>query len=141
MSGGLIGPEYDGQIRQTIIAVRQMRRVSTEMDLTAQSKAATRLVPHAVVLDAALPNATNSKLSPTSALATVLRWSVQFSRYVETNLQVRVWNHSESTSYDADTFGKADPIDGHYWFIGDCAPMQDRAAEPEALPPEEEEPP
>jgi len=135
MSGGLIGPEYDGQIRQTIVAVKQMGRVSTEMDLTAQGKAAARLVPHAVVLDENLPAAADGKLTPSSALATVLRWSVAQSQYLETDLQIKVWNHSEATSFGIDTLGKADPIDGHYWFFGDCAAMGDREATPAPPPP------
>jgi hypothetical protein len=126
MSGGMIGPEYDGQIRQTIIAVRQMGRVSTEMDLTAQGKAASRFPDHAVILDEALAVATHALTGATSALATVCKWNTADEEYVETDLQISVWNHSESTAYALDTFGVARMINGHWWFFGDCDPMAAR---------------
>jgi hypothetical protein len=126
MSGGLIGPEYDGQIRQTIIAVRQMGRVSTEMDLAAQGKAASRFPDHAVILDEAMAVAAHALTGATSALATVCKWSAADEKYVETDLQISVWNHSESTAYALDTFGVARMINGHWWFFGDCDPMAAR---------------
>jgi hypothetical protein len=46
--------------------------------------------------------------------------------YSETTDQITVWNHSESDSYEVDTFGKAEWIDGHWWFFGDCGPMAAR---------------
>jgi len=126
MSGGTIGPEYDGQIRQTIIAVRQMGRVSTEMDFTAQGKAASRFSDHAVILDEALAVATHALTGATSALATVCKWNTTDEEYVETDLQITVWNHSESTAYALDTFGAAKLINGHWWFFGDCDAMAAR---------------
>jgi hypothetical protein len=75
----------------------------------------------AVILDAALPAASNAKTGATFALATVLEWDG--AAYTETDEQETVWNHSESTSYGVNTFGKAEQIDGHFWFFGDCAAM------------------
>lgn len=126
MSGGMIGPEYDGQIRQTIIAVRQMGRVSTEMDLSAQQKAASRFPDHLVILDAALPAATHALTGASSCLATVCKWSVEDEEAVESDLQITVWNHSESKSYADDTFGVARFIQGHWLFFGDCEGMDSR---------------
>ena len=128
MSGGTIGPEYDGQIRQTIRVVRNMGRTSSEMDLSAQERAASRFSDHAVILDAALAVATNSKTGATSALATVCRWKESTGQYSETDLQITVWNHSESTAHAINTFGAARFINGHYWFFGDCEPMAARGS-------------
>jgi hypothetical protein len=123
MSGSTIGPEYDGQIRQTIIAVRQMGRVSTEMDLSAPQRAASRFPDHAVILNAAMGAATHSLTGATSARATVCKWNSGTAGYVETDLEITVYNHSESTAFAVDTFGVARHIDGHYWFFGDCEAM------------------
>jgi hypothetical protein len=128
MSGGTVGPELYKQVTDTIVAVRQMGRVSTEMDLTAEGKAASRFPSHAVILDAALAAATNSKTAPTSALAKIQRWSVAESKYKETTQQIKVWNHSESTGFAINTFGEARMIDGHYWFFGDCEAMKVRGS-------------
>lgn len=119
----MIGPEYDGQIRQTILVVRNMGRTSTEMDLTAEQRAAGRFSDHAVILDAALAAATHSLTGATSALATVCKWSTTDEEYTETDLQIKVWNHSETTAIAINTFGAARFINGHYWFFGDCAAM------------------
>jgi hypothetical protein len=126
MSGGMIGPEYDGQIRQAIIAVRQMRRTSSEMDLSTQERAASRFSDHAVILDAALAVATHALTGATSALATVCKWSTTDEKYTETELQITVWNHAEATAHAVDTFGIARHIDGHWHFFGDCDPMAAR---------------
>jgi hypothetical protein len=126
MSGGLIGPEYDSQIRETILTVRGKRLKSTEMDSTAQQLAASRFPDHAVILDSALVAATHALTGASSCLATICKWSVADEEYVETSIQITVWNHSESKSYDDDTFGIARFIDGHYLFFGDCAGMTDR---------------
>jgi hypothetical protein len=82
--------------------------------------------PITVILDAALDVATDSKTGATSCLATRLAYSVVDEEYSETTDQITVWNHSESDSYEVDTFGKAEWIDGHWWFFGDCGPMAAR---------------
>lgn len=79
-----------------------------------------------VVLDAALAVATNSMTGGTSGLATVLTWSTTDEEYSESDDQVTVWNHSESTAHAIDTFGTAKWMDGHWWFFGDCEAMADR---------------
>jgi hypothetical protein len=138
MSGGLIGPEYDAQIRETILAVRGQRRVSTEGDLSGSQRFASRFSEKAVILDAALGVATSSQTGATSALAAIQRWSVTDGEYIETEQQITVWNHSESTAYAADTFGFARFIQGHWCFFGDCAAMAERIPFDDTPP---EEPP
>lgn len=79
-----------------------------------------------VVLDSSLAAATNSKTGATSGQATFCVWSPTLEEYIETDTTDEVWNHSESTSYEADTFGLAKYKDDHFWFSGDCAAMEDR---------------
>jgi hypothetical protein len=85
--------------------------------------------PIAVILDAALDVATHSLTGATHCLATRCDWSVEDEEYTEAASgvdKITVWNHSESDSYEADTFGQAVWIDGHWWFLGDCGPMASR---------------
>ncbi len=85
--------------------------------------------PIAVILDAALGVATHSRTGATSCAATRLDYSVTSGQYTEANASVpkiTVWNHSESDEYALNTFGKAEWIDGHWWFMGDCGPMASR---------------
>jgi hypothetical protein len=79
-----------------------------------------------VILDAALPAASHSLTGATSCLATVCQWDATEGEYIETARQVTVWNHSEVTSHEEDTFGYAKPIDAHLHFLGDCEPMASR---------------
>ena len=81
---------------------------------------------HAVILDASLPAATHALTGAASALATVCRWSVDDEEYTETEIQIEVWNHSESKDYADDTFGVAKYIDNHWFFFGDCGAMAAR---------------
>ena len=119
MSGGLVGPELYGQMTETIVAVRGGKRRSKEHVEEPNVKPGSRFPDHAVILDAALAVATNSKTGATSALATVCKWSNDDEEYTETDLQIKVWNHSESTAHAIDTFGAARFIDGHDGFFGD----------------------
>lgn len=81
----------------------------------------------AVVLDEALDVATHAMTGATSALATICVWSTEDQQYTETDQQETVWNHSESDSYEVDTFGFMIEVDsGHWWFMGDCGPMASR---------------
>lgn len=126
MSGGLVSPQLYGEIRETILAVRGKRRVSHESVDDPQRRQPSAFTDHAVILDAALAAATNAKTGATSALATVCKWSMTDEEYVETTLQLTVWNHSESKSYEINTIGIAKFLDGHWWFLGDCAGMASR---------------
>lgn len=126
MSGGGITPEYDQQIRGSILEVRRMRRTRRESVEEIPRKAGQAFVPRVVILDEALDVATNSKTSPEKARATICVWNDAEEKYVETDEWIYVWNHSESDSYEIDTFGIAFPVGGHYFMLGDCGPMADR---------------
>jgi len=80
----------------------------------------------AVILDAALGTATHALTGATHCLATRCIWSPADEEYTETTEQLTVWNHSEAQEYEADTFGLARWIDGHWYFMGDCAAMDSR---------------
>ncbi len=123
MTGGLVSPEYDTQIRETIRAVRGNRRVSKEGDLSAPQKRASRFSEKVVILDEDLPAASHSLTGATSGLATVCKWSVADGQYTETSMQLTVWNHAENANHVTDTFGYIRFIDGHWHFFGDCHPM------------------
>lgn len=79
-----------------------------------------------VILDASLGVATHALTGATHCLATRCIWSPADEEYTETTEQITVWNHSEAQDYDADTFGLARWIDGHWLFMGDCAAMDSR---------------
>lgn len=125
MSGGLIGPEYDAQIREVIREQKRRGRVSREWVDMPNTRPGSRFPDKAVILDESLAVATNSKTGAASAMATVLEWSVADEEYIETDEQQRVWNHSESKSFAEDTFGIARHM-GHWVFFGDCEPMAAR---------------
>lgn len=85
--------------------------------------------PIAVILDAALGVATHALIGATWAMATRCDWSVADEEYTEAPAsvsQVKVWNHSESQSFELNAFGIAFWIDGHWVFFGDCAAMESR---------------
>lgn len=79
-----------------------------------------------VILDAELPAATHALTGASSCSATVCGWSTVSGEGSERLRTETVWNHSEQTSFEADTFGVARWIEGHWVFFGDCAPMTAR---------------
>jgi hypothetical protein len=120
MSSGLIGPEYDGQIRQTIIAVRQMGRVSTEMDLAAQGKAASRFANKQAILLEDLRAAVNTKRDPSTARVAVLRRKAN-GDLTQSSLILTVVNRFKHISIDAGTYLKIEHIDGEWQpYAADC---------------------
>ena len=120
MSGGLIGPEYDSQIRQTIVAVKQMGRVSTEMDLTAQGKAASRFANKQAILLEDLPAAVNSKRDPSTARVAVLRRKAD-GDLAQSILILTVVNRFKHISVDKGTYCKIEHIDGEWQlYAADC---------------------
>lgn len=126
MAGGGITPEYDQQIRQTIRTVRNRGRQSFESVESIPRKAGKAFVPHVVILDEELDVATNAKTGATKAKATICKWNEEDEKYEETDDQIYVWNHSESDSYEVDTFGIAFPVGTKFFMLGDCGPMADR---------------
>jgi len=89
------------------------------------------IAKRAVILDGSL-SAAESALEPAWAMATVCVWDDSSKQYEQTEEEAKVWNHSESADFEADTFGFAETIDGHDVFFGDCEPMEDRPPKPGA---------
>lgn len=79
-----------------------------------------------VILNADLNAATDSLTGATSCSATVCSWSTVTNTGAERTRTETVWNHSEKTSFETDTFGVARWIEGHWVFFGDCGPMAAR---------------
>lgn len=120
MSGGMIGPEYDGQIRQTILAVRNMGRTSSEMDLSAQERAASRFGNKQAVLLDDLVAAVNTKRDPSTARAAVLRRKANGDLTLS-SLILTVVNRFTQISVDAGTYIKIEHIDGEWQpYAADC---------------------
>ena len=123
-----ISVEYESQIRDTVRHDIRRRRRSVNGRPALAGQQPSLFPEYAVILDDDLPAASHSLTGGTHCLATVCRWSKSNRRYVETEKQIEVWNHSESISHVVDTFGEAKVKDGHYWFFGDCAAMNEREA-------------
>jgi hypothetical protein len=120
MSGGMIGPEYDGQIRQTIVAVRSMGRTSIEMDLSAEQRAASRFGNKQAVLLDDLVAAVNTKRDPSTARAAVLRRKAN-GDLTKTTLILTVVNRFTQISVDSGTYIKIEHIDGEWQpYAADC---------------------
>jgi hypothetical protein len=120
MSGGLIGPEYDAQIRQTVIAVRQIGRVSAELNLSNHQKAASRFSNKQAILLADLPAAVNTKRDPSTAQAVVLRRKAN-GDLTRSSLTLTVVNRFINISIDAGTYIKIEHIDGEWQpYAADC---------------------
>lgn len=117
-----------------------------------------------VILDQELPAASHSKKG-SYCWATICQWDARHSRYLEPTdyeteqdfdddqdltdderdernrddpNKVIVFNHSEYSSHDKNTFGEAKWKDAHYWFFADCGPMADRRIAVDELDPDEE---
>lgn len=110
-----------GVVRRDMRRGRRSR--DAELDLETPGNKPSRFKERVVILDADLAAASHSLTGATSGLATVCKWSVADEEYVETALQLTVWNHSEHANHTVDTFGYARFIDGHWHFFGDCHPM------------------
>lgn len=121
-----ISAEYELQIRDTVRQDIRGRRRSVDGRPTSARIQPSLFPEYTVILDAALPKASNSLTGGTHCMATVCRWSMTQRKYVETEKQIEVWNHSEFTEHAVDTFGTARLKDGHYWFFGDCDAMNSR---------------
>lgn len=116
----MIGPEYDGQIRQTILAVRNMGRTSSEMDLSAQERASSRFGNKQAVLLDDLVAAVNTKRDPSTARAAVLRRKANGDLTLS-SLILTVVNRFTQISVDAGTYIKIEHIDGEWQpYAADC---------------------
>lgn len=121
-----ISAGYEKQIRAAVAHYFRTYRNGSELEQAGQHKTPSAFPDHAVILNAELPGATHALTGATSCLATICQWDTSANTYKETDQQIRVWNHAESTDHAADTFGVARNINGHYWFFGDCEPMASR---------------
>lgn len=128
MTGRLLSDALYAQLGQTVRRVRMLDRRLSEANTNNKRAAATSFPPRAVILDEALSG--GSFLAPSSGLATVCRWSTESGTYVQTELQITVWNHSSSEDLEVDTPGAAILIDGHYWLFADCEPLASRPTPP-----------
>ena len=123
----LVSPELYRQFAEVYRWYRSLKGQSPGEPDTQQTKKPSRFPAYAVIIDAELAGA--SLLAPSSCLATICEWDDAADTYAQTAEQIAVWNHS-AESHDVDTPGAAIPIDGHYWFFGDCEAMDDRPAPP-----------
>jgi hypothetical protein len=104
MSGGMIGPEYDSQIRQTIVAVRSMGRTSSEMDLTAQQKAASRFPTTRAVLVQTMTAPSSSSAVPTSVMVATLTLDLSTKQLTPTSMRIRAYNYTAGNSAAKGTY-------------------------------------
>ena len=123
--GILISPDDYATLGQMVNWWRTGRQQETPD--TTPHRAVSRFPIHAVILDEELEEATI--LEPTSGMATICEWDDDAETYTQTAEQLKVWNHSGAT-HNVDTPGAAIAIHGHYWFFGDCGPMDERPAPP-----------
>ena len=104
MSGGMIGPEYDGQIRQTIVAVRSMGRTSSEMDLSAEQRMPSRFPTTRAVLVQTMAAPSSSSAVPTSAMVATLTLDLTTKQLTPTNMRIRAYNYTEGNSAAKGTY-------------------------------------
>jgi hypothetical protein len=120
MSGGLIGPEYDSQIRETILTVRGKRLKSTEKQAAAQQLAASRFSNKQAILLEDLPAAVNTKRDPSTARVAVLRRKAN-GDLTQSALILDVVNRFKNISLNKGTYLKIEHIDGEWQpYAADC---------------------
>lgn len=124
MSGGTVGPELYKQITDTIIGVRRMGRSSSEMDLTAQGKAASRFSNKQAILLEDLAAAVNTKRDPSTAQAAVLRRKAN-GDLTRTALILTVVNRFKNISVNSGTYVKIEHIDGEWQLYAADCPSED----------------
>lgn len=134
MSGSLVSPELLQQIYETIRHYLRTHRTGEDFAADSKSRKPSALKTIAVILDEDLDGVDflsepSGSVDPTLKNATVCQWSFEKNRYVQTEQRLHVANHSAEEKL-TDTPGAAIPIDGHYWFFGDCDPLEDRPEPP-----------
>ena len=96
MNGGLIGPEYDAQIRQTILNVRQMRIDSAEHQGKADRPEPSKFAPKYALLLDDLAAAEEFTEAPQTARARLLVKNAD-ATLRESEIVVEVVNRTESS--------------------------------------------
>jgi hypothetical protein len=120
MSGGLIGPEYDAQIRDVIRSDRQRKRTSSEVVEAIPRRKPSAYSRHQAILLADLPAAVNTKRDPSTAQAIVLRRNAT-GDLTRSNLTLTIVNRFVNISIDAGTYIKIEHIDGEWQpYAADC---------------------
>jgi hypothetical protein len=136
MTGGnLLSDAALEQVYDVIRHFLRTERVSTEHRETQRGRIASRFPIHAVILDEALDapedflSVGTGSTNPAEPNATICDYDTETKKYTQTKKRIAVSNYS-TTDHDVDTPGAAIPINGHYWFFGDCDPMIDRLKPP-----------
>lgn len=127
----------DGLLKQVLAVVKnylKTHNVTVEHDEPRNPRQATRFKTHAVILDEALAgtsflSAPTGSIDPVEPNATICEVDITTGTYTQTEDRLAVANHS-ATDHAVDTPGAAIPIDGHFWFFGDCDPVADRPDPP-----------
>ena len=132
--GNLLSDAALAQVYDVIRHFHRTERVSTEHQETQRGRIPSRFPIHAVILDEDLDGAMFLSVGTGSAdlaepNATICDYDSKTRKYTQTKKRIAVTNHS-ATDHVIDTPGAAIPVNGHYWFFGDCDPMFDRPAPP-----------
>ena len=133
-SGNVLSDAALEQVHEVIRIILKEERRSTEFQGTQRGRIPSRFPIHAVILDEAL-DAVDFLEEPTGSTdlaepnATICELDTPTGKYRQTERRLAVVNRS-STDHDEDTPGAAIPINGHYWFFGDCEAMADRPTPP-----------
>ena len=122
------------QVYAALSHYMRTHRVSTETSEPIDRRLPGRFPIRAVILDEDLGSANfleepTGSTDPLEPNATVCRWDRDENKYEQTEQRLAVANHASGNS-SKDTPGAAIPIDGHYWFFGDCSPISDREPPP-----------
>ncbi len=128
----------DGLLDQVLAVVKHFLKThknTLEHQDPTSPRPTTRFRTHAVILDEALDAASSflgagtGSSDPAEPNATVCEIDLSTNTYKQTEQRLSVVNHS-TTDHPVDTPGAAIPINGHYWFFGDCDPVADRPDPP-----------
>lgn len=120
MSGGLIGPEYDAQLRDVIRSDRQRKRASKEHAEEIPRRKPSAYSRHQAILLADLPAAVNTKRDPSTAQVMVLRRNAT-GNLISSGLTLTIVNRFVNISIDAGTYIKIEHIDGEWQpYAADC---------------------
>ncbi len=120
MSGGLIHPDYDAQIRSMIRKMQVMERQLQETTESIVRRKSSAFSNKQAVLKTDLPAAVNTKKDPSTAEAYLLRRNSS-GDLVKTSKLIEVVNRFVNISIDAGTYIKIEHIDGEWQpYAADC---------------------
>ncbi|MEO1914370.1 MAG: hypothetical protein ABGW98_11010, partial [Myxococcales bacterium] len=134
IEGNLLSDAALEQVYAVIRHFLRTERASTEHRETQRGRIPSRFPIHAVILDEDL-DAADFLGTPTGSTdlaqpnATICELDTSTGIYKQTTRRLAVVNRS-STDHSEDTPGAAIPVNGHYWFFGDCESIVDRPTPP-----------